>query len=95
VRYWVQAWRYGPPWPSVYGAAGAEDTPQAAVARAARLFGLDEGGFDEPFLPLPMDDLAADACSRGRNLVVVYDDDGYVVAHAELPSDLVGWPSST
>ena len=91
-RFRVQAWRYGPPGPSVYGPGWAFAVQAEAVHAAAHLFGLRDADFAEPPKPLLIEDLAADACEACRNLAIVNDDEGFVVAHAELPSG-VTWPA--
>lgn len=83
-------WRYSTPNASVYGFGPAFESLEDAVACAAAHLGVPVASFEEPFLPLSMDALAADAYERKVNLAVV-DDGTWVLAHAPLP-DQVEWP---
>ena len=87
----VQGWRYGPPGPSVYGAASGFDDASTAIDFAVEHFGISSGDFEEPMIPPSMDSMASEAYDQETNLVVVHDDQGFVLAHAPLPAQ-VEWP---
>mgnify|MGYP001618684510 FL=1 len=74
----------------MYGFGPEFETVEEAIACAAEHLGLSIDDFEEPLLPLPIDDLSRRAYETKQNLAVV-DDGSFVVATATLP-DQVAWP---